>query len=288
MISKSRFGVCCSVPGLAVLVALILYPIGYNVYISLLRYDHIRPIAYSGLENYRWAFSSPYFYHSWKISGIYSVATTALTLAFGLILAHSLHKITKGKAVFRTLVMLPWAAPLIISGLMWRWMFSKDLGIINYFLLLLGLSHENIGFLINPILAMVSGILTTTWCYIPFMTVLLFAGLESIPPELYEVAEIDGADLLQRFRYLSLPLNKPQMLIACLIVWMFTFRTPDVFFALTGGGPAKFTYHAGLFLRDLIYQFLDFGRGATIGILLSLTIVGVGLPILLYAIRGSK
>lgn len=216
------------------------------------------------------------------------MATTGLTLALGLIIAHSLHRIKKGETVFRTLVILPWAAPLVISGLMWKWMLSKELGIINYLLLLLGLSHKNIGFLLNPTLAMVSGILTTTWCYIPFMTVLLFAGLESIPLELYEVAEIDGADLLQKFWYISLSLNKHQILIASLIVWMFTFRTPDVFVSLTGGGPAKFTYHAGLFLRDLIYQYLNFGRGGTISILLFLTIMVPVLPILFYAIRESK
>lgn len=287
MISRRSFGIYCSIPGLIALAALIFYPVAYNVYVSILRYDHIFPVVFNGLENYRWLFSSSDFYHSWRISAIYSVSTTALTLAFGLILAHSLHKITKGRTVFRTLVILPWAAPLVISGLMWRWMFSKDMGVINYLLFLLGVSDKNIGFLLKPNLAMISGVFTTAWCYIPFMTVLLSAGLESIPPELYEVAQIDGADSLQRFRHISLALNKPQILIASLIIWMFTFRTPDVFVSLTRGGPGKYTYHAGLFLRDVIFKFLNFGHGGAISVVLALTILIPAIPVLFY-MRGSK
>ena len=286
--SNARFGFLCSVPGLIGLFAFIFYPLMYSTYISLLRYDIIHPIVFRGLRNYGWIFSSSDFYLSWRISTTYSLGSTSLTLSLGLILAHSLHRITRGSTVFRTLSILPWAAPLVISGLMWRWILSKDLGIINYLLRSLGLINENIGFLLHPSLGIISGICASSWCYMPFMTIILLAGLESIPESLYEAAEIDGADQLQKFWYISLPMNKHQILIGCLIILMFTFRTPDIFFSLTEGGPAKFTYHAGLFLFDLIYRYHYFGRAGALSIVLFLTVLGFTLPLLYYGIVKTR
>jgi len=287
-ISNARFGFLCSVPGLIALSSFILYPLMYCIYTSFLRYDIIHPVVFRGFKNYGWIFSSSDFYLSWKVSTIYSLGSTGMTLGLGLILAHSLHRITKGRTILRTLSILSWAAPLVISGLMWRWMLSKDVGVINYLLRYLGLTHENIGFLSQPPLGIISGILASSWCYTPFMTIILLAGLEGIPESLYEAASIDGADQLQKFWHISLPLNRHQVLIGSLIILMFTFRTPDIFFALTQGGPAKFTYHAGLFLFDLIYKYHVFGRAGALSILLFLSILAFTLPVLYYGILKAK
>lgn len=285
-LSKRTFGIICSIPGFAILIGLLFYPTIYNVYTSFLRYNNISPIVFNGIKNYEWIFtsSSSYFLLSWWVSTVYSVGSAGLAFVLALILAHSLHKVKKGGSVFRTLSILPWATPLVISGLIWKWMLNKEIGIINHLLLSLKLINTNLGFLSAPNLAMLSGILTTAWYYVPFMTVLFLAGLESIPSDLYEAAQMDGADGLQRFWHVSLPLNRYQMLVGFLIVLMFTFRTPDAFFALTGGGPAKSTYHAGLFLMDMIYSYLDFGRAGAISVVLCLTVVGFTFPILYYGI----
>ncbi|QPM66824.1 carbohydrate ABC transporter permease [Atribacter laminatus] len=288
MISNKKFGIYCSLPGLLIIVALILYPVIYNLYISLLRYDFITPITYNGIANYKWALNSKDFYNSWKISTLYSLGSAGFTLLFSLMVAHSLRGIRRAKSIFRTLSILPWAAPLIVSGFMWRWIFSKETGILNYLLILFGLTNENIGFLVNPALAMFCGIMTTTWSYIPFMTVLLLAGLESISDELYEAAKIDGADAIQRFWYISLSLNKQNIVIALLIIWMYTFRTPDVFVSLTGGGPGKATYHAGQLLWDYVYRFLNFGRAGAISILLTITIIIPSYFVLSYFLRKGS
>lgn len=288
-ISNAKFGFLCSMPGVVGLLALLLYPITYSIYVSFLKYDNIRPVMFSGFENYRWILSSADFYHSLRVSTIYGLGSTGLALGLGLVLAHSLHRITKGGGVFRTLSILPWAAPLVISGFMWKWMFSTDMGIINHLLRRLGIVNENIEFLCRPYLSLISGMLATSWSYAPFMTVLLLAGLESIPGDVYEAAGIDGADQLQKFWHISLPLNKHQVLIASLIIFMFTFRTPDIFFSLTGGGPAKFTYHVGLFLLSLMYRYLRFGRAGALSILLFMIILGFVFPVLYYGImKRSK
>ncbi len=284
-LSHSQFGVLCTIPGLVVLVALILYPVLYNIVVSLLRYNNIVPIKFVGLRNYLGQFLAADFFTAWKVSSIYSVASAALTLLVGLVLAHALNKITRARALFRTLIVLPWAVPLVLSGLMWKWLLDANIGLLNFLLASLGIIHRNILFLSDPTLALFSGVLATVYVHVPFVTVLIHAGLKNIPYELYEVAEIDGADVFHKFAYITLPLNKPQIVFAFVVIWMFTFRTPDVFFTLTGGGPAKATYHAGLYLMQLIYRFLEFGQGATVGVLMFLTILVVILPVVYLLLR---
>jgi len=283
-LSNSSFGMLCTVPGLLVLIALVFYPVVYNVVVSLLRYNNVTPTKFIGLKNYLGQFTSADFLVSWRVSLIYSVGSSLLTLVVGLLLAHALNRINRARAFFRTLVILPWSVPLVLSGLMWKWILDANIGLVNYLLASLGLIRQNIPFLSQPTLALLSGILATAYVHVPFVTVLLHAGLKNIPTELYEVAEIDGADSIHKLLYLTLPLNRPQIVFSVVVIWMFTFRTPDVFFSLTGGGPGKATYHAGLYLMDLIYRFLDFGKGAAVGVLMFLTIIVVLVPSIYFSL----
>jgi multiple sugar transport system permease protein len=282
---KQKFGMLCSLPGLIVILIIIFFPLAYNVCISFTRYNLITPIAFNGLDNYTYLFTSFDFYNSWFISFLYSMGTTILALLVGILLAHSLSSIKKFSTLFRTIAILPWAAPVVISGLMWKWLLSKDLGIVNYIFRALGITQNNIGFLVESNPALLSGVVAAAWAYIPFMTVMLLAGLETISPELYEAAEIDGADSLQQFWHISIPLNKGQIMIASLTVWMFTFRTPDLFVSLTTGGPGKSTYHIGILLQDLIYRYMNFGRGAALGIILFIT---TSIPALIILSRSAS
>ncbi len=285
--SDRRFGILCTVPGLIAVVALIIYPLFYNVVISFYRYNNITPTIYNGVDNYRWLLTDRFtdFYLSWKVSMVYSVSAAVITLVLGYCLALLLYKLPlSNRGFFRTVSILPWAAPLVISAFMWKWILARDIGILNYFLLQVGLIRENLSWLSDASLAVLSGIFVTVWRRTPFVMLLLIAGLESIDPQLYEASEVDGASGWQKFRLITLPLNRHQMVIAFVIVWMFTFRTPDVYFALTGGGPGKATYHAGVFLMDLIYRFLRFGRAGALGVFLFFTLALIASPILYYGI----
>jgi multiple sugar transport system permease protein len=282
--TNNQFGKLITIPGIAIIVGIIFYPTIYNFYISFLHFDNILPVQFVGFRNYKWLFTSPDFYNSWKVSALYAGGGTLLSLIMAIFVAHSLNHIIHGRALFRTLVMIPWVVPLVIIGFMWKWMFSKDQGIINYVLVSLGIVEESIGFLSDPKLALFAGIVSISFRQIPFITVLLIAGLESIPRELYEVAKVDGADSFHMFRHISIPLNRHQIVMASLLTLMFTFRTPDIFLSLTRGGPAKSTYHAGIFLFDTIFQFGRFDRAGTIGVVMLLTILLYALPILYFGI----
>jgi multiple sugar transport system permease protein len=270
--------------------ALMAYPVLYNIVISFLQYDNISRIRFAGLRNFRWFFQYDDSLQSLRVSTIYSLGTTTLSFLLALTMAHSLRRIRRLKGLFRTLLILPWVAPLVVSGLIWRWLFDKDMGLINYLLIFFRLIQQSIPFLSGRSSAMVSGIITSSWCYMPFLLVLIMAGLESIPDELYEAARMDGANNLQQFWHISLALNRQQMIIAYLIVLMFTFRTPDTFFSLTAGGPAKATYHTGIFLMETIYRYLNFGHAAAISAIVLLICLCFAFPGLYFGImrRGGK
>ncbi len=287
IISNRMFGVLCTIPGLAGLVAFIVYPTLYNVFVSFLHYDNMSPIRFTGLSNYGWLLRSPEFYHSLGVSATYAVSSTLLAMLLGLVIAWSLTKIRRFQTVLRTLVILPWAIPLVISALVWKWLLNLDIGVVNYILSTLGLISKNIPFLADRTWAMVAGVVATGWVYTPFALVYVLAGLQGIPTELYESATVDGADAVQQFWLITLPLIRQQLLIIFIIVGMFTFRTPTVFFALTRGGPGKATYHLGIFLKDTVFQFLDFGHGSALGVVMTLIIIIVVLPIFLWAFRRS-
>lgn len=286
--SDKLFGVLCTIPGLIALLCLVGYPIGYNIIVSMHRYVFTGPNKFIGLNNYTSIVRSSDFFIGWTVSGLYSIGSAGLALLVGLVLAHALKRIKVGKTLFRTLVILPWAVPAVLSGIMWKWIFGQNLGVINYILSTLGLIEENVPFLTTGPLALTVAIVATAYIYIPFVTILIHAGLQSISQELYEVSSIDGADEFQKFWYITLPLNKFQMIFSFIIVWMFSFRTPDVIFSLTGGGPGKATYHGGLFLMDQIYRFIKYGKGAAIGVLLTLSVIIVVTPVLLYTTNWGE
>ena len=286
-LSDSGFGILCTVPGLAVLLALVAYPIGYNLVLSFMSYKRLVFGGFVGFQNYGWFFRSKDFYLSWRISALYSLGSAGLAFLVGMILAQALTAVRRGRAFFRTLVVLSWAIPPVLSGLIWKWILNKDMGLMNYVLSVFSLIDSNVAFLVNTNLALLSGIVATAYVYVPFMTVFINAGLETIPPEFYEVAEMEGADEFHKFTFITVPLNIKQMLFSFLVVWMFTFRTPDVFFALTGGGPGKATYHAGLFLVNLIYRYIDFGKAAVVSIMLTVSVGLVVTPLAFYIFRRA-
>jgi len=164
--------------------------------------------------------------------------------------------------------MLPWAVPLIVSGFIWGWMFNPTYGVINDILLRIGLIQKPLDFTANPAMAMLSVILADAWTRIPFLIILILAGLERIPLELYEAARIDGADVFHELRHISLPMVKGPLLTGLLITSVFSFRSIDAIFSMTHGGPAKATYVLGLYTVDNIYRFLNFGRAGAISVML--------------------
>ncbi len=278
-LSDSKYGALLSLPGLILLLVLVLIPSGYLFGLSFLRYDNIRPIKFIGLKNYQYMFDDRVFWLSMKNTIIFSMGSTALTFFVGMALAHGLNAMGKGVAIFRSLTVLPWAVPLVISGFIWAWVFNPAFGVFSDILLKLHLIQEPINIFGNPRLAMVGVIVADAWTRIPFMAILILAGLQAISQELYEAAKVDGADVFDRFAYISVPLNRRPILLGLFTTIMFSFRTVDVIFSMTpGGGVAKSTYLGGVYLFDSIFKYLNFGVAAATGVVIFILtlLIGVG------------
>ncbi|MFB0505766.1 MAG: carbohydrate ABC transporter permease [Thermodesulfobacteriota bacterium] len=282
----SGYGVALSVPGLVILLLWVLIPFSYVFYISFLRYDNMSPVIPTGLANYREVLEDPSLPIILIRTFIFSFGSTGLTLLISVILAVCLNRIVKGSAFFRSLVVMPWAVPLILSGFLWAWMFHPSFGPISDLLMKVKLISEPLNIYKKPSTAMAGVIIADAWRRIPFLTIITLAGFQSIPPNLYEAAKVDGADSFHTFQYVSLPLASRPMLIGTLITLMFSFRSIDVIYSMTpGGGYAKSTYVLGAYLFDYMYEFLNFGLAASASVILIILTFAIGAFFIYYTLK---
>ncbi len=283
-LSDRMYGFLLNLPGLIIVVFWVLFPAFLLFQTSFLRYDNRSPVVFDGLQNYVQLFEDRLFPMSLRRISIFSAGTTALTFAGGLLLALALSRITKGSDFFRALMIVPWAVPAVVSGIIWKWIFNPDFGVVSDLLMKIGLIETPLSIYGNPNLAMMGVIIADSWTRIPFMGIILLAALISIPQELHEAAKVDGADALARFRYISLPLIKQPALVGLLITIMFSFRTIDIIIPLTAGGPGKATYVFGYYIWDQIIKTLNFGRAAAGGVVLFGITSGIA-AIFIYLMR---
>jgi len=200
-------------------------------------------------------------------------------LGFGLALL--MQKPFKGRGLYSGLVFYPWALSGFAIGLIWAWMFNGQFGIINDLLQKIGLIHQNIGFLSDPKYALISVIIANIWYGIPFFGIMLLAALQSVPLELYEAAEIDGAGHFKKLFHITIPYIKPTIISTTLLraIWIMNF--PEIIYGMTSGGPANSTNILATQMINKIYNFYDYGQGSAIGLM----IMGI---MIIYAIIYLK
>jgi multiple sugar transport system permease protein len=257
------FAYVLNVPALVMVFTLIAYPIGYSFWLSLQRYNLKRPDLqrFVGFSNYVELLSDSTFINSVKISCIFSLCSVALVVAISLALALLLNESFLGRGVLRSLVLLPWALPGVVNGLMWRWIFNARVGALNGLLLSLGLIDQYQTWLIEPRSALMVAIFAHAWNVVPFSTIILLAGLSTIPSELYDAARVDRASAFQRFRHVTLPWLLHPLLVVLILQTLNAFRTFDTIYILTGGGPGEATNVIALQTVRTVLDFTDFGMG---------------------------
>ena len=268
-ISNSAYGAILSIPGLILMLAWVLIPFTYVIYLSFLRYDNMSPVVFSGFDNYMKVFGDQDFLAIVGRTIAFSAGSTGFTLIVSIILALCLNRMIRGSSFFRSLVVMPWAVPLILSGFLWSWMFHPSFGPISDLLMKFGFRDEALNIYKSPLSSMMGVIIADAWRRIPFLTIVSLAAFQGILQELYDASEVDGADSINTFFYITLPLARRPILVGTLIMFMFSFRTIDVIYSMTpGGGVGKCTYVLGTYLFDHIYEVLDFGKAAAISMIL--------------------
>ncbi len=218
-------------PSLLIVLVVAFYPIAYALYLSFHKATINNTGDFVGLQNYVLMFQNGEFIDGLKNTVIFTVVSVSLEFVIGLAIALAINRAFRGRGLVRAAVLVPWAFPTVISAVMWRLMFQDQVGIINYVASSLSLISEPI--LSDQTLLLIGAILVDTWKTTPFMALLLLAGLQVIPGELYEAAKVDGASVVQRFFGITLPLLKPAILVALLFRTLDAYRVYDLFWAMS-------------------------------------------------------
>ena len=263
------------------LAAFVGYPFIYGILLSL----QDRPVAkagtFVGLKNFIADFHDPIFWRVAINTFIYTIAATILKMVGGLALALAMNQHFRMKNVVRALLLLPFIVPTVLSTVAWLWMLDPAFSVVNRVLIGLGVPKPGPSWLGNPLLAMISIIMINTWRGLPFYGITLLAGLQTVSPELYEAATIDGAGGWQRFWYVTLPLLKPIIMIVTLFSVIFTFADFQLVYVLTHGGPQNATHLFATYAYDIGMGAGQLGLGASIALTmlpaLALLIVGLTL-----------
>ena len=276
-------------PALLTILLVALFPLLWTLWESLHLHDLRMPWLgkpFVGLDNYVEAFSDPRFWGALGHTVFFAVTSVGLELVIGLWLALALNRAFRGRGLVRASVLVPWAIPTVVSALLWRFMFEGQHGIVNEALVGLGVLAEPVVWFIRPVAAWVPVILSDVWKTTPFVALLLLAGLQNIDASLYEAARIDGASAWRQFRYVTLPLLKPAILVALIFRTLDAFRVFDLIYALTGGGPGTSTEPIALYTFNVLLQNLQFGYGSALSVIVFL--ITFGLAILYIRFLGAE
>lgn len=280
--SSERFGWILVSPTLAVMVLILALPLLFSLYISFHVWDlSVVPsrINWVGLDNYREHLQSTEFWRVMRFTFLYTISVVGGSFLIGLGTALLLKRAPYARGFFTAVLTLPMMMTPIVAGLVWRLMYNPTYGAINQ---IFGLG--NLSWLGEIRSAMIAVIITAIWQSTPFIMILLLAGLQSLPEEPFEAALIDGANRWQSFRFVTLPLLMPTIMVALLIRTIFEFRAFDVIWILTTGGPAGATETLSLLNFRVSFRHFAVGEGAALSwlMLLLTAFLSTGFIVALY------
>ena len=281
--TKREGGSLFVIPALILLSLVTIYPIIYVFYLSLHRRLLIFNISkFVGIENYLFLLNDNRFWNALKNTVYFTVVSVSLELLIGLFVAVLLNRAFMFKGLIRAVVLIPWAIPTVVSARMWEWIYNTDFGILNY---IFGIKINWLG---SPFWAMNAAIFMDVWKTTPFVAILLIAGLQVIPHEVYQAARIDGAGGWTIFRRITLPLLKPVILVVLIFRTFDAFRVFDAVYVLTGGGPANTTETLSIYAYKVLFQTLQFGYGSTLSVVVFLCTGIISIFYIRILSRGEK
>jgi multiple sugar transport system permease protein len=255
-------------PAAFLLLVLLAYPFVLAVWISLTNQVLGGPGKFVGIANYLQVLQDPLFRQTVRNTFVYTLSSVFLKITLGIILALVLNQKMRFQGLVRGAILLPWIVPTSLSILTWLWMFSSMFGVINYILRGLHIISRNILWLGDPFWAMVSVVTVNTWRGLPFFAISFLAGLMTIPKELYEAAQVDGAGAVRRFWSITLPLLQPIMSIVVLFSTIWTFSDFQTIYILTHGGPINATQVLSTMSYDVALVAGYIGQGSAIALFL--------------------
>ncbi len=287
-LGDGAFAVALTLPGFALLVAVVLYPLVAALVTAFFEQSLVVPgREFVGLENLRAVLENDF----WRIlrqTLVFTVGSTLLPFVIGFGLALALNTGLRGQRVFRGLFLVPWLVPGVVVSFLWMWIFNANYGVANGVLESLGIIDAPQAWLAEPGTAMAAVIIAKTWASFPWMMVMLLAGLQTVPPELHEAAEVDGAGTVRRFASITLPHLKGIIGLVLLLEFIWNFQHFDIIYVLTGGGPAGSTQTFATSVYEIAFRGFDLGRAGALGLLWMLILLVLVVVYVRFSERGEQ
>jgi multiple sugar transport system permease protein len=267
--AEARLGLLLAAPAMLTILLIAIIPLAQTIQDSLfqisLKFENA-PRPFVGLNNYASLLTDDSWFNALRVTTVVSVASVAVELVLGMLIALLINRSFRGRGIVRASVLVPWALTTVVSAKMWAWIYDGRYGVFNDLLSRVGLIEQPIIFLVRPELTIWAMVAAEIWKTTPFMALLLLAGLQLIPSELYEAASLDGASRWQSFWRVTLPMLRPTILVALLFRSIDAVRMFDLPRVLTNGGPGKSTETVVLYTYNTFFTSLNFGYGSTLAV----------------------
>ena len=263
-------------PVLILLLIMYGYPLIKSIIMSLQDYKLTSSgsAPFNDFANFKKMFSDTDFLLLLKNSLIYVIISVVAQFVLGLILALCLKTKFRGRGIYQSIVFLPWAFSSFVVGLMFRWSFNGEYGVVNDILMKMGIIKENVAWLGTPGLSLAVVIIAMIWMGIPFFGIMILAALQSVPDDIYEAADIDGCGMFRKFFSLTLPYIKPTIIMTVLLRTIWIFNSFDLIVIITGGGPVNYSQTLPSYMYSKAFASYDFGLASAFGVLL-IVILGI-------------
>ncbi|TNC51636.1 sugar ABC transporter permease [Rubellimicrobium rubrum] len=256
-------GLLFALPALIVLLALIAYPVVYTGILSVTDGSG----AFTGTENFRDVLSARMTPRAFTNTLWWVGGSIIFQVILGTAAAILLNQEFPGRGIVRAIAVIPWVVPGIVAATTWAWMFHTEFGIINYMLTGPGLMDEPVGWLTNPDTVMPAMIAINVWKLFPFVAIMVLAGLQSIPKDLYEAARVDGASFWEETRYITLPQVRPVLIAVTLLLVIWALNHVTTIYAITKGGPANLTLITPIQIFRLGFESFQFNQAAALSVI---------------------
>jgi len=268
LLNDRNFGIILLIPTFVFIGGVIVFPLINAVYMSFTKssFINIQLQKYIGLRNYEKIFVNPTYWKVVKNTFILGSISIGVSLIIGLGLALALNGVGRFQRILRSIYVIPWILPAVVIGIIWLWLLSTQVGVVNFILQSTGLIQSNLPWLSDIYLSRAAVIIMFIWFQTPFMMVALLAGLQTIPQELKEASIVDGAGRWQVFRYISLPLLSPIIAICVILSMVYFFQNFAIIYTTTSGGPANATETFCLYVYDTAFNYGWVGRSCAIGV----------------------
>jgi len=269
--ARRRQGLLLVAPALLTLAALTLYPGLWVLWLSLHERVPIFGVnRFTGVGHYAFLATDPRFWDAARVTGLFTLASVALELLLGLAAALAIASMRTGRRAALTLLLLGWAMPAVVTAKMFEWLYHPTAGLVNHLL-----GGAGLNWLGDPRWALPAVVLADVWRTMPFVAIVTYARLVSIPTEIYEAARVDGAGPLATLARITLPMLRRVLLVVLLFRTLDALRAFDIMFVLTGGGPANATETLTVYAYRALFQMLQFGFGSALGVIVGVLVMAV-------------